>query len=162
MTDHPYPIVAEGVAQFESPAGEDVVVRATGDETDGAYDILDLTIPPGPGVTPLHVHHENDEAILVLTGEVTVQLGDDRHRIGPGGFVNAPSGLAHTYRNSGDGPARALFVLTPGNNWEYLLEAARHGPVEDESDIEKLVPILESHGVEMVGPPLDGGSEVTS
>lgn len=157
--DEPHLVGADGVAQFESPAGEAVVVRATGDETDGAYDILDLTIPPGPGVTPLHVHHQNDEAILVIEGEVTVQVGDERHRLGPGAFVNAPTGLAHTYRNSGDGPARAVFVMSPGNNWRYLEEAAAHGPVEDDSDIERVRPILEAHGVEVVGPPLDGGPE---
>lgn len=159
MTEEPHLVGPEGVARFESPAGDDVVVRATGDETDGAYDVLDLEIPSGPGVTPLHVHHENDEATLVIEGELTVRLGDERHVLGPGEFVNAPSGLPHTYRNSGDGPARALFVMSPGNNWKYLKEASEHGPVEDESDIEKLVPVLESHGIEMVGPPLDAGPE---
>lgn len=156
MIEETHVVESQGVAQFESPAGEDVVVRATGDETDGAYDVLDLTIPPGPGVTPLHVHHENDEATLVIEGELTIQLGDERHALGPGEFVNAPSGLPHTYRNSGDGPARALFVMSPGNNWKYLEEAAEHGTVEDDSDIERLLPILEAHGVEVVGPPIDG------
>lgn len=155
-TVDPQLVGAEGVARFESPAGENVTVRATGDETDGAYDVLDLSIPPGPGVTPLHVHHRNDEAILVIEGEVTVQLGDERHVLAPGEFVNAPSGLPHTYRNTGDGPARAIFVMSPGNNWKYLEEAAEHGPVEDDSDIERLLPILEAHGVEVVGPPIDG------
>lgn len=159
MTDDASVIGSEGVAQFESPAGEEVVVRATGEETDGAYDVLDITIPPGPGVTPQHVHHENDEATLVLAGELTVRLGDEHHVLGPGEFVNAPSGLPHTYKNSGKKPARALFVMSPGNNWMYLQEAAEHGPVEDESDIEKLLPILEAHGVEVVGPPIDGDPE---
>lgn len=159
MTEEPHLVGSDGVAQFESPAGEDVVVRATGDETDGAYDVLDLSIPPGPGVTPLHIHHENDEATLVMEGQLTVQLGDKRHVLGSGQFVNAPSGLPHTYRNSGDGTARAIFVMSPGNNWEYLEEAAEHGPVEDDSDIERLLPILETHGVEVVGPPIDGDPE---
>ena len=95
----------------------------------------------------------------VIEGEVTVQVGDERHRLGPGAFVNAPTGLAHTYRNSGDGPARVLFTLTPGNGWGYLQEAGEHGPVEDESDMERLVPILESYGIEIVGPPLDQTSD---
>jgi len=155
MTDEATVVRSEGIARFESPAGEEVIVRATGEETGGAYDVLDITIPPGPGVTPLHVHHENDEATLVVEGELTVRMGDERHVLGPGEFVNAPSGLPHTYRNSGEAPARALFVMAPGNNWQYLQEAAEHGPVEDESELEKLIPILEAHGVEVVGPPID-------
>jgi len=107
----------------------------------------------------LHVHHQNDEATLVIEEALTVQLGDERHVLGPGEFVNAPSGLPHTYRNSVDGPARVIFVMSPGNNWEYLEEAAEHGPVKDDSDIEELLPILEAHGVEVIGPPIDGDPE---
>lgn len=157
MSTETHVVDSDGVEAFESPAGEPVVVRATGNETNGTYDLLELTIPPGPGVTPMHVHHENDEAMLVLEGELTVQLGEERRVLAAGGFANAPRGVPHTYRNSGDQPARVLFVNSPGNNWEYLKEAGEHGPVEDESDIERLLPILESHGVEMVGPPLDAG-----
>ena len=148
---------SEGVAAFESPAGEDVVVRASGDESGGSYDLIEVTIPPGPGVTPMHVHHEMDEAMYVLEGEVTVQFGDDRRVLEPGSYAMAPRGVPHTYRNSGDGEARVLFIDTPGNSWRYLEEAAEHGPVEDESDMERILPILESHGIEVVGPPLDGG-----
>ncbi len=91
----------------------------------------------------------------VLEGEVTVQLGEDRHHLGTGAYAMAPRGLAHTYRNSGDEPARVQFIYTPGNHWEYLRETGERGPVEDESDIERLLPILEEYGIEMVGPPLD-------
>lgn len=156
MTDEPHVVGPNGVAAFESPAGEDVVVKASGHETGGSYDILQLTIEPGPGITPLHIHHENDEAMYVLDGEVTVRLDDDRHVLGAGSYAMAPRGVPHTYRNSGSGPARVLFVNSPGNNWEYLEAAAEHGPVESESDVERLLPVLESYGVEMVGPPLDG------
>lgn len=148
-------VVREGVAAFESPAGEDVVVRASGNESDGHYDLLELTVPPGPGVTPMHIHREMDEAMYVIEGELTVQLGEDRRVLEVGSYAMAPRGVPHTYRNSGNGPARVLFINTPGNSWRYLEEAAEHGPVENESDMERILPILESHGVEVVGPPLD-------
>ncbi len=145
-----------GKASFQSPAGEQVVVRATGEETDGQYDLVEFTIPPGPGVTPLHVHHDNDEAMHVIEGELTVKLGEEIRVLEAGAYGMAPRGLPHTYRNSGDGPARVLFIFTPGNHCQYLQEAGERGPVEDEADIEALLPILESYGIEMVGPPLDG------
>jgi mannose-6-phosphate isomerase-like protein (cupin superfamily) len=71
-TADPHVIGPEGVAAFESPAGEDVVVRAGGDESGGSYDLMEVTVPPGPGVTPLHVHHDNDEAFYVLDGELSL------------------------------------------------------------------------------------------
>ena len=147
---------SDGIAAFESPAGEDVVVRATGDETGGHYDLVEFTIDPGPGVTPLHVHHDNEEAMYVLEGELTVQLGETVRTLGPGSYAMAERGVPHTYRSSGEGPARVLFTLMPGNAWGYLEETAERGPVEDESDIERMLPILESYGIEVVGPPLDG------
>ena len=162
MNEEAHVVGPEGVAAFESPAAEDVVVRASGNETGGSYDLLELTIDPGPGVTPMHVHHETDEAMLVLGGELTVQLGDDRRVLQQGSYAMAPRGLPHTYRNSGEGPARVLFVNTPGNSWHYLEAAAEEGPVRDESDIERLLPILESHGVEIVGPPLEADAGVRS
>ena len=159
MSAEPRVVGNAGKATFQSPAAEDVVVRATGEETNGQYDVVEVTIPAGPGVTPLHVHHDNDEAMHVIEGEITVKLGKERHVLAAGGYVMAPRGLPHTYRNSGDDPARVLFIYTPGNHWRYLLETGEHGPVENESDIEALLPILEDYGIEMVGPPLDGPAE---
>lgn len=156
MTDDTAVVGPDGVAAFESPAAEPVVVKASGEQTGGQYDILELTIPPGPGVTPQHIHHETDEAMYVVEGELTVRLRDELHELPAGSYAMAPRGVPHTYRNSGDGPARVLFINTPGDSWEYLRVAGELGPVEDESDIERLVPVLEEHGVELVGPPLDG------
>lgn len=150
---------ADGIASFQSPAEEDVVVRATGDQTDGQYDLVEVAIPPGPAVTPLHVHRDNDEAMLVLGGEVTVQLEDDQFDLTAGGFAMAPRGVPHTYGNAGEDTARVLFVYTPGDHWEYLREAGAAGPVEDESDVERLAPILGEYGIELVGPPIGGAAE---
>lgn len=159
MSDEVHVVGPGGITEFESPAAEDVVVLASGDEPGGHYDLLEFTIPPGPGVTPLHIHQDNDEAYYVLEGELTLRIGDDRHVLTPGSFAIAPRGVPHTYRNSGDGPARVLITYTPGNHWPMLEEAAEHGPVQEESDIERMLPILESYGVEMVGPPLDGETD---
>ena len=45
--------------------------------------IEDWTGQPGP-VAPLHVHHEDDEAWLVLEGALVVRVGEDAVRAGPG------------------------------------------------------------------------------
>lgn len=163
MSDEGYVVDPDGLADFESPSGEGpMVLRASGDETGGAYDVVEATVEPGPGVTPLHVHHENDEAVLVLDGELTVQLDDDLYTLPAGGYAIAPRGVPHTYRSSGSDPARILFVYSPGNHWGYLEEAAAAGPVEDDADVERLQPILESHGIEVVGPPLDESAGAVS
>lgn len=163
MSDEGHVVGPDGIAAFEAPSGEGpMVVRASGDETGGAYDIVEAIIEPGPGVTPLHVHHDNDEAILVLDGELTVQIDDEIHTLPAGGYAMAPRTIPHTYQNSGRDPARVQFIYSPGEHWGYLEEAAAEGPVEDDADIERMLPILESHGIEMVGPPLDESAGTVS
>lgn len=93
MTGDPHVVDASGKERFQSPAAEDVVVRATGEETNDQDDIVELTISPGPGRTPLHVHRDNDEAMHFLENEIVVILGDERHELAAGGYAMAPRGL---------------------------------------------------------------------
>lgn len=141
--------------RFTSPANEDVVVLEAGDGSPDSFDLLEMTVPPGPGVTPLHIHHDNDEGFYVLEGELTVRIEDETHVLEAGEYALGPRGVPHTYRNSGERPARVLILYAPGAHWRMLEEAGAKGPVEDESDIEDLAPILDEYGVEMVGRPLE-------
>jgi quercetin dioxygenase-like cupin family protein len=49
------------------------------------------------GAAPLHIHHDADESWYVLAGELTVFVGDERMKIGPGDFVLGPKGVPHTF-----------------------------------------------------------------
>ena len=75
----------------------------------------DLGSPPGPPrpIAPLHVHHEDDEAWYVLEGVLAFQLGDHVVEAMAGTAVFAPRGLAHTYWNPRQEPARYLLIMTP-------------------------------------------------
>lgn len=64
-------------------------------------------------VAPLHVHDEDDEAWYVLEGRLGFRLGDEVVEVGEGEAVLARAGVAHTYWNAGDRPARYLIVMTP-------------------------------------------------
>ena len=72
--------------------------------------IEDWTGEPGL-VAPLHVHHEDDEAWLVLQGVLVVQVGDEEVRAGPGDAVGVPAGTPHAYSIAE--PARYLIAMTP-------------------------------------------------
>src|SRR5690606_39297144 len=50
---------------------------ATGEDTDGKYATFEAIVPPGSGPPP-HVHSREEESFLVLEGEMTFQLGEDR------------------------------------------------------------------------------------
>ena len=71
--------------------------------------------PPGPPrlVAPLHMHLNDDEAWYVLEGKLCVQRGDDVVEAPAGAGVLVPRGMAHTYWNPSQAPARYLLFMTP-------------------------------------------------
>lgn len=62
---------------------------ATGEETGGKFAMFEATVLPGGGPPP-HLHRREDESFLVLEGEITFQIGNDRLTATPGTFVNMP------------------------------------------------------------------------
>ena len=65
----------------------------------------------GSGPAKLHLHHRDDEAWHVLSGELTFRYAGRTETAGPGTTVFVPAGVAHTYTTSPD--ARYLIILTP-------------------------------------------------
>lgn len=157
MTNEPRIIDVEDAETYVTPQAEDMAVLSRGDEPGEDHDILHFTVPTEPGAVPLHIHHENDEGFFVLEGELLLQVGDSRHRLTSGSYAYGPRGVPHAYRNIGNGPARILVIYTPGNFVAMTEEIEELGPLnmDDESSLEQVVPILESYGIEMVGPPLE-------
>jgi mannose-6-phosphate isomerase-like protein (cupin superfamily) len=43
----------------------------------------------------LHAHQESDECFIVLRGSIVVQVGDERHVVGPRAYCCFPRGLFH-------------------------------------------------------------------
>ncbi len=75
----------------------------------------------GPGQGPRLHRHPYDETWVVQAGNLTFQLGDERHRAGPGDIVIAPPGVPHKFTN--DGPERASLVCihaSPTMSTEWL------------------------------------------
>jgi uncharacterized cupin superfamily protein len=68
--------------------------------------------PPGMRGAPRHFHMAEEEHALVLEGEVTLLLGDERHDMKVGDFVSFPAGqkVGHSFLNSGKGPCSYLMV----------------------------------------------------
>jgi len=76
-------------------------------------------IAPGDRI-PLH-RHQVDEAIVVVSGEVEVRLGDETRIVTGRSVVFAPAGVAHGARNVGSQPASYFaFFATTAVDIEYL------------------------------------------
>jgi uncharacterized cupin superfamily protein len=71
-------------------------------------------VDPGGRVSPLHIHHANEELLIVLTGRPTLRTGDGERELEAGEVVAFPAGRrgAHQVLNRSDDPARVLIAST--------------------------------------------------
>ena len=130
-------------------------VKVTGDQTGGQFSILEEIDSPD-FVTPLHIHHKEDEYFYLLEGEVTFTIGDKTISAKPGTFVFAPRDIAHMYKVEGGKPARILSMLSPAGLEElfikYSVPTSEYTlPPEDvESDVDMLFAEAADYGIEFV------------
>jgi uncharacterized cupin superfamily protein len=71
-------------------------------------------LPPGERSFPYHVHHANEELLVVLEGEVALRREGGEETLGPGDAALFPCGPegAHQVLNRSERPARFLMVST--------------------------------------------------
>jgi uncharacterized cupin superfamily protein len=71
-------------------------------------------IDPGGAISPYHVHHGNEELLLVVSGTPQLRTPDGVRALEPGTVVAFPRGAAGAHRvfNSGGEPARVIIVST--------------------------------------------------
>jgi len=77
------------------------------------FSLRTYRLRPGHGPGPLHSHTVTDSAYFVLSGQVEVRLGDDRHVLGPGDLAFITPGTAHSIENVGADDARILELYAP-------------------------------------------------
>jgi len=111
-------------------------------------------VAPAGTETPLHLHHDSDEVMYVLSGEFTFQIGEQVSTGGPGACAFMPRGIAHAWKNSGRETGRAIFMYAPAEAGKVFEELSRiqrpFAEIANEPDGEE---IFRRHGWEIIGPP---------
>jgi mannose-6-phosphate isomerase-like protein (cupin superfamily) len=131
-------------------------VVAGGERTGGLVTLGDARMPPrtpGPG---RHSHSREDEAIYVTSGVLTVEVGEQRHQVGPGSLIWLPRGIPHTFANLSDEPVWAVGVITPSGLEKMFAEIAAHvAALTGPPDPQAITAMYTKYGVSAVdGPPL--------
>jgi oxalate decarboxylase/phosphoglucose isomerase-like protein (cupin superfamily) len=127
---------------------DELTVRASAEETDGALLVLEVRMPPGGGPPALH-RHDPAELYLVKDGEFAfyVAAADgtiSRFTAGPGEVFAIAGGREHTIRNESGAESAALVVFSPGDEFERFVRAAA---VSDD-----IAATAAEHGIEMTRP----------
>ncbi|MFD9907184.1 cupin domain-containing protein [Streptomyces sp. NPDC059063] len=93
-------------------------VKARADDTEGRFSLLEVTVAQA---IPRHVHHEAEEGVYVLDGELTVEFDDREHTATRGQFVLLPHGVPHALRPGSGRPPKVIQISAPGG-WECFVE----------------------------------------
>ena len=136
--------------------GVQVTFKVVGEDTDGAWSLIEYVAPPSFPGPPPHWHKEMDESFYVLEGALQVKLGDRTVEATAGSFVFIPRGVIHTFSNEGTAPAKCLIHISPAGFEKYFEEAAELAKTEPNyppTDMSKLMAIIKQYDVEMPGPP---------
>lgn len=121
---------------------------------------MELWAPEGLAA-PLHIHRNEDEFFIVLSGEIRVQHGDEIIDAVEGSFVYGPRGVPHRFRID-SAEARLLFFFGPAGIEGFFRGVSKEArsaglPPSGEEFMgrEELMAVGAQFATDFVGPPLD-------
>ena len=131
---------------YEGTHGERIAVRLSSLDTNGAYAIVESIGAPGCA-TPMHLHRNEEEHFVILTGSYRIAIGEKIFEVPAGAGITLPKGVPHSWRNISSEPGRMVVILTPGG-FEQCVQTIRSSPPV------KVEAVAASYGCYIVGPPV--------
>ena len=137
--------------------GSRMTIKACAADTGGALGLVEGIFYQGFG-PPLHVHHQEDEGMLVLDGEIRFRQGAEESVAGPGTLIWVPRGVPHAFTVQSPS-ARALVIITPGGFEEMFIEGGMPVSESPEPPTQHYDPdaaraLAVKYGFDVVGPQL--------
>lgn len=90
-----------------------VSLRQLGDASRHSLQVLHETYPPGADTGPEMIHHESEEAGVVLQGIIEITVGDQIRVLNPGDGYIFDSRFPHRFRNIGATDCVIVSACTP-------------------------------------------------
>lgn len=133
-------ILGPGEGLHGQAFGLDMTRRVSGADTDGAFCAVEFELPPDEEIPP-HIHHNEEEVLYVIEGEIKSQVGEETYDAPAGSCHTIPRGTAHGQSNHGTEPATLLLMFSPPH-----LEEPYKQSIEAESD--KFEELAADYGLE--------------
>jgi quercetin dioxygenase-like cupin family protein len=134
------------------------LVKASRAATNNVLAVVEQRLPAGFAPPP-HIHHNEDEAFYLLSGQIVAQVGEQQFDARAGSFLWLPRDVQHGFTVSADGPCTILVITTPAGFDGFVADVGSPTTTTDrlpeprEPDVPRLMEISERYGIEMVGPP---------
>jgi mannose-6-phosphate isomerase-like protein (cupin superfamily) len=148
--------VAAGEDRFNEKiklGGEPIDCKVSAKDTEGAVCVFEYT----GGGWPRHLHHDLDEWIYVIDGDLDVRVGDKRLSLGAGESVFLPRKVGHVWGCPNGKPAKIINVYQPaGKMEEFFREVGKFNnpPIHEALSLDEFKQFFENYGMKLLGPPL--------
>ncbi len=119
----------------------------------GAMSIVRSVSSPGSG-PPRHIHHEEDETFVILTGRCEFWMAGEVSSVVSGETMFIPRGTEHTFQICTPDDCEHLVILTPGGFEQFFVDMAE-GQYRIPEDMEAIHESAARHHLSFTGPPLE-------
>jgi quercetin dioxygenase-like cupin family protein len=118
-----------------TPLGARFHIKKTAAETQGGSFEMEWELAPHTGGTPVHIHPHATESYEVLEGELDLYVDGTWRTLSAGERASVDPGVAHTFRNASDSPARVYNTHAPamrfGEYFETLHRVVHRAKIRD-------------------------------
>ncbi len=134
-----------GEGKTVSARGSSMIFKALAETTDNAFSLMERTLPVSNRRPQPHTH-EGPEGFYVLEGQIEFVVGGESRIGGSGFWALVPSGVAHTFGNAGEAPARLLIIHAPAAD-AYFAELQELWSKETPPTPEEERALMRRHGL---------------
>ena len=131
-----------------SARGSSMFFKAVGATTNGAFSLMERELPVSNRRPQPHTD-AGPEGFYVLEGSIEFVVGGQSRIGGPGFWALVPNGVAHTFGNAGEAPARLLIIHAPAADSYFVglqeLWSQANPPTPEEERA-----LMRRHGLEPV------------
>ncbi|HLL97290.1 MAG TPA: cupin domain-containing protein [Spirosoma sp.] len=99
-------------------AGTLVNVLIDGQQTNGRYAQVELTLRPG-SEPPVHTHTREDEAFYLLEGSIRFTIGEHVYTAKAGDYVLLPKGIPHSFQILTE-TAKSVMTISPAGFEDFF------------------------------------------
>ena len=137
--------------------GDLYTFKLTGEQTMGAFTVIEQVIQPESGPPP-HTHRREDELFYVLEGKFSFMCANKSDVFESGSFIYIPKNTLHTFKNIGDKQGRLLVTISPAGLEEFFysigtpVSESASSPGFDPGSIEKIMKLAPDYQMEIVLP----------
>jgi quercetin dioxygenase-like cupin family protein len=131
-----------------SARGSTMIFKAIADTTNNAFSLMERVLPVSNRRPQPH-RHQGPEGFYVLEGSIEFVIEGQRRVGGAGFWALVPGGMAHTFGNVGEVPARLLVIHAPAADAYFAELQQLWSKTEPPTPAEERA-LMKRHGLEPV------------